>query len=275
MLLLYFLLAEDQEAERRRLLIDTLLHLSKRSAASVSRSAGVQPANLSALRRPEGGRHVSPELQERLLAVLGWAGGRPDRDTLHDWEVRDNHGLIALQWILEDPSTAEATLNPTNKSGKHSIDLHWSGNLVQGGAPCQISVGSYLKLPDGTDAESMMSSLVRPETRANRTHQRDTKAKFEGEIAKHTLRQIFEEDKKGTLSFKTGGLFDQRRDLGFTDELLDKLVEDWVCRQARDKPEDLIERLSKIDKVQIGAEEVAPKSMTKLQLKRFINRIAR
>jgi hypothetical protein len=272
-LLLYYLLQEEQERERRRLLIDTILRLSKKSAAAVCRVAGVQPANLSAFRRPKGANLVSSELQDRLLAVLGWSGGEPDLGTFHEWVVRDTDGLISLRWILKDRSTIAAKIRPSDKPSPGKLDLNWQGNLADGGAPCQISVGSYLKLPDGTSVGAMMSSLIDPEIRAEFSSQHEADEKFDGVVAKAVVRQVLMREPQGLMSHRTGGLFDHLVTLGITDEILDRLVEDWVCQQPLGGPDSIVERLFQIKEVRIGNESVHPSAMTKTQLKNFLVRL--
>jgi hypothetical protein len=275
MLLLFFLLQEEQEVERRRLLIDTLLHLSKSSAASVSRLAGVKPANLSAFRRADGGNRVSPELQERLLAALGWRRGEPDPEVRHEWVVRDQNSLIALKWILRDRSTADAVIVPSSNTSSSALDIHWNGNLVSGGAPCQITVGSYLKLPDGSDVQSMMSSLIGEQTSARHLDHMHLEAKLADEVAKNDLHEIHKGDKVTNFDRKSKRLFDQRQALGITDELMDQLIENWIFRQARLEPDALLEQLSDLESLQISGQAISPRSMTKAQLRRFIEKLGR
>ena len=275
MLLLTYFLGEQQEQERRRVLIDTLLCLQKKSASSICRIAGVHQGNLSGFRRPNGSNLLSSELQDRLLAALGWSGGNPDRDFQHDWLIRDEEGLVALKWILLDRSTASSNIQPFAKPKVGGLDLHWGGNLSEGGAPCHITIGRYLKAPDGKDVTAMMNDLLGSDTRQKISRDREIGDKFEGVVATELLRKIFKEDRQGTLLHKTHGIFDHRVALELSNEVLDQMMLDWICQQARDVPESLGDRLSQIDVLRIGAEEFAPSAMTKTQMKRFVAKLSK
>ncbi len=270
MLLLFHFLEEQQELERRRLLIDTLLHVSEKTAASICRVAGVRPGNLSRFRRPGGEKLVSSEFQDRILAALGWPNGEIDPKSRQVWVIRDNDGLLALQWLLQDRSTSRAKLQAMPKL-ENSIDLHWSGELCEGGLQCLISIGSYLKLIDGTSAESMMTRLISAETRTNIVSRVDAEAMFPGKVAKEVLHQIL---KKNTVSDPSSSLRDCRVELGLTDAILDQLIENWIRTQARDSPQTLIKNLSNIDKIRLGGVDVSPSSMTTIELQRFVQMLA-
>ncbi len=275
MLLLTFLLGEKQEQERRRVLIDTILRLQKKSASSICRAAGVHQGNLSGFRRPNGSNLLSSELQDRLLAALGWGRGKPDPDTQHDWRIRDEEGLVALKWILLDRSTASANIQALSIPNNEGLDLHWGGNLSESGAPCHITIGRYLKAPDGKDVSAMMNELLGSETRQKISSDLERSNKFDGTVAIEILRNIFKEDQQGTLIHQTHGIFDHRVALELSNEMLDQMMLDWICQQARDVPESLENRLSKIDILKIGAEEFAPSAMSKTQMKRFVAKLSK
>ena len=86
MLLLLTLLPQSED-EGKRVLIDSLLELEMRSAASISRAAGVSPASLSNLRRPEGIGQISSEGQDRVLAELGWPGTKLNPSASLRWPL--------------------------------------------------------------------------------------------------------------------------------------------------------------------------------------------
>jgi hypothetical protein len=274
-LLLTFLLGEQQRQERRRILIDTILRLSKKTAYSICQAAGVQPGNLSAFRRPKGANLVSSELQDRLLAALGWSGGEPDPGVLHEWAVRDTEGLIALKWLLLDQSTVSASIQPLPEHASGGLDLEWGGTLSKNGAPCRITIGRYLKSPDGMDVQSMMNSLISSEVREKVSRERAESEKIEGAAATELLRHLVKGDQSGAHLVTTDGLFGHRVELGLNNEMLDQLILDWICQQARDVPDSIAERLSKIENLQILEENFAPSEMTKTQLKRFVKKLAK
>ena len=278
MLLLYYLLGERAEKERKRLLIDTLLTLSTKSAASVCRKAGVQAANLSRFRKPGGEKQVSEQLQDRLLDALDWGGGVPSLNAVHHWRVIDQNGLAALEWIFQDRSSADSRLERKVVAGQgyqQTLDSQWHGSLAKGGAPCTILIRSGLSLPSGQMADDMMATLTNATTRQKIASQLEKDEKERNNVAEATLRSLLQGDlQKGWIVPENGSFLAIGVALGLPFKILEEVAQGWTSRFAREEPVKFTERLSKIDSLQLGDEQFSPSSMTKSQLELLVQRLA-
>jgi hypothetical protein len=278
MLFLYYALEEQAERERKRILIDTILTISTISAAALCRKSGVQPANLSRLRKLGGENQVSEELQDQLLVGLGWGGGVPNLDAFHDWRIRDRTGLMALEWLLKDRASADARIERkivASYGFQRTLDIQWTGNLAKNGAPCAILIRSGLSLPSGQTADDMMSQLTSIAAREGVAAQRDVAEKMRMNLTDATLRYLLRGDLlDGMVPTAPGSFLANSVALGLPLEILEQVAHDWTCRTAREEPEKLLQRLSKINNLKLGYGEVFPSSMTKVQLERLVQKLA-
>ncbi|HOZ63738.1 MAG TPA: hypothetical protein PK497_04970 [Burkholderiaceae bacterium] len=274
MLLLLLLLGQEGLAQNR-VLIDALLSVSHRSAASVCRQSGVQPANLTRFRDTGGEGQISEELQSSLLRSLRWTRGTPDNEKVHIWSVKTSESLLAMEWLLREKLKCKAQLAAVDIKGESTREtaekVLWVGTLTPDGAPCAISLHCQK-----TEVKRIAEILMRGEislpakTKINLS-KRDYDLAFhnkvrEGDLAElliHPTSPAYEAGSEHVLS-------NELAQIGLTAEAHTNLLLGWLRKQAQDHPVELDKTLSTIEQLNVSGKAYLPKSMTFPQRMRLI-----
>jgi hypothetical protein len=272
LLLLLLLLGDDQP----RVLIDALMLISRRSAASIAREAHVVPANLSRMRKPSGETQVSSEGQSRLLEALSWSSGRPDTSRLHDWLVRDLDGAKAVDWLLSNRLGGHSEVRRlflADDDPRSKVPRAWVGRLTDLGGYCSIStnVGQAVEnlFPNGLGpaARDIGASVVSPST---------LMLLARGQLSAKEIEDLvngFESDQ----NMRTGNdeLITQLEHLGLSASEHKQILLQWLRDKSVARPELFKERLKTLEKLTIGGKTLRPSGMTERQLQTLMTDLSR
>ena len=271
LLLLLSLLDKNDHA---RVLIDALLKIDRRSAASIAREAQVQPANLSRLRQESGEGQVSIEGQARLLRALGWSNGRPDLNRRHAWVVRDEEDARAVEWLLREKLQRNAQLRDvaieqqtSTSAGSHA----WVGQLDEFGGYCSIIVDGPMEL-----VQVFKKSIARSFKKLSTVQiPKDTYYLLtEGELGEQNLQDLVHEKKSETENLDVVEQYKQLVSLGMSNTDYQNLVLHWLREQARSNPDALETKLSGIAKLYVRGTTIHPQAMTQRQRRKLIVNLA-
>lgn len=270
LLLLSQLLSQEQQP---RVLIDALLKVERRSAASIAREAEVQPANLSRLRTEVGEGKVSEDGQSRLLKALGWSNGTADPDRVHAWTIRDADGARAVEWLLSGRLGGKAQLRQVSVEGEDSGlagQRAWIGRLTESGGCCTISiVGSEPPGKHFPKGLAHCSKELVPSEISKNAYYFITQGKI-GEVA---LRGIIYGEELKTPSTDAAELYNQLVRIGLSGHAHLQLLERWLREQAQNDPTALEGKLAKLDKLTLKGKTLFPKAMTLKQRQKLVSNL--
>jgi DNA-binding phage protein len=273
-MLLLLLLLLSEKNEQNRVLIDALLHVNWRSVASVAREAGVEPANLSRLRKPEGNDQVSEAGQLRLLKAIRWTGGTPDSDQVHHWRIRNDDGLQALDWLLRVKLNGNAKLHQIvvrNEPQVTDASQAWVGDLTNSGAYCLIFLTGVAAAKGQFPSAMKTIAKLGAVTEVSKS---DWHALELGKLYQYELRMLTESGHNDAPENDQLQLLTQLTQLGLSKNQHLQLLKNWLANQAIAAPDELQSKLAELEKLSLGDETFMPKAMTERQRHRLVSQLA-
>jgi hypothetical protein len=267
------LLLLDQ-GDHPRVLIDALLKIGRRSAASVAREAQVQPANLSRLRQESGDGQVSVEGQARLLRALGWSNGRPDLERIHTWVVRDEEDARAVEWLLKEKLQRNAQLREVAIDRQNSTSAGsqaWVGQLDEFGGYCSIIVDGSIEL-----VQVFKKCIARCFKKLPTVHiPKDTYYLLtQGKLGEQNLEDLVHGKKSESENLDVEDQYKQLVSLGMSNTDYQNLVLHWLREQARSNPDALETKLSGVAKLYVRGTTIYPQAMTQRQRRKLVVNLA-
>ncbi len=272
--MLFLLLSLLGQDDHPRVLIDALLKIGRRSAASVAREAQVQPANLSRLRQESGEGQVSIEGQARLLRALGWSNGRPDLDRIHAWVVREEEDARAVEWVLREKLQGKGQLREVTMVGSSSTSAGphaWVGQLDEFGGYCSIIVQGSTEVAKSFKRDIAKSCQKLPQVEASKDIYY---LLTQGKLVEQSLKDLVHGKERATESTDIAEQYNQLVCLGMSNADYQNLVLHWLRERARLNPDALEAKLSGIAKLYVRGTTINPQAMTQRQRHKFVANLA-
>ena len=277
LLLLTLLLAEPAS---KRILIDSLLSVDMRSSAAIAREAGVSPAALSNLRRPDGAGQISSEFQDHILESLDWPLEKPNPLRSHRWKVRDKDGCTAVKWLLKEKLGGEAEFSSIAVIEDATLAERMPilvGHLPNVSCPCSISFHAFDNEVSTTFRETLEGSYFNFKKKSLTVSRALHKEIFNGRMQDADMSKLLLDSPipmDDTKQHIGTALRMQFQNIGLDSIEYEALLIEWFKNQVRQRGEEWAEQsLAILERLSLPSGEYKPASMTPGQRRRLLKQI--